>query len=79
MFNMSRDVIVLAAILQVVAILCVGCGNDISSGKIVANVEDGVDPAHFYMPPEWNTPVVHVVSANRRLKDRGLEVILESV
>ena len=79
MFNISGNAIVFAAILQVVAILCIGCSADSSSWTIVANVEEGVDPGRFYMPPEWNPPVVHVVSANRRLKDRGVEVILESV
>ncbi len=79
MLSMSSNAIIFAAILQVVAILCVGCKDDSSTGKIVANVEDGVDPGSFYMPPEWEAPLVHVVDANRRLKDRGVEVILESI
>lgn len=78
MLNMSSSAIVFATLLQVVAILC-GCNNDSSAGEIVANVDDGVDPASFYMPPEWKPPLIHVVSADRRLKDRGVEVILESV
>jgi hypothetical protein len=54
--------------------LCISCSNDNPTQLTIINVEDGVNYSQFYIPDEWRPPVIHVVSSNRQLDDRGLEV-----
>ncbi|MEW7989991.1 MAG: hypothetical protein AB2724_10975 [Candidatus Thiodiazotropha sp.] len=71
--NIPRYIRLMSFVLFTV-ILCVSCSNDNPTQLIVSNVGKGGNDANFYIPDEWRPPVIHLVSSNRKLDDRGLEV-----